>query len=594
MSWPELPAELLACICQHVGDADLANWALVCKSFAAVVDDAAWRLRLAVAFPHSDWRPFEQPLLARLSSSFAALDVAPWDVLRASGQSPADRGGHACATLKGGRGFVVHGGANGDILHGDAYALMVGPYAKGAQAEPSDAPDFTWRRVGTDADAANELPPRWAHTGTCVLDDLVLFVGGHRGHRGIAGLTSALMCAGDDPSEWRWLARPPPPPPPSEQVPSPPTVSRSSSGEELVSFTEDGAVPLARYAHAACEHDGAIWIFGGIVGSPGGGAARCSSSVHRGTPRKERHENDQPGVTLEWKHVTPQGKPPAARYGHSFTCVRDVLVTVAGRALTEVESDVDEITVTVRVANDVHLLCGIEGGGRTGALRWERLSSKLRSIPTPRAFHSAVVVGDALLVMGGESGGNQEAGDGESEGVRYLADLHALHITELVCDEGDDEEAEAEAEAVYGHLRGSGVEAEADGPIITDASGGIFIGDSNAARSSPPQAPRSFRSWRRYMGSWQRLISPDEPEAVPAPPPASLAALVVCDTALLLFGGFNHKPDADMSELHHVNLAASAWQRTPTCPHCGQPGHWARSCPQVQEEGPQVALFGPT
>ena len=325
--------------------------------------------------------------------------------------------------------------------------------------------------------------------------------------------------------------------------------------------------------------------------------------MHRGTPRKDRHANEQPGVTLEWKHVTPQGKPPAARYGHSFTCVRDVLVTVAGRALTEVESDVDEITVTVRVANDVHLLCGIEGGARAGALRWERLGNKLASIPTPRAFHSAVVVGDALLVMGGESGGNQEAGEGEADGVRYLADLHALHITELVCDEGGDDEAEAEADAAYGHLRGglSPAPHGAFDPIVSIEEGAEAFNaadagsiESSASRGAPPQAARNVRGWRRYMGSWQRLISPDEPAATPAPPPASLAALVVCDTALLLFGGFNHKPDADMSELHHVNLAASAWQRTPSCPHCGQPGHWARSCPLVQDEGPQLALFGPT
>lgn len=143
------------------------------------------------------------------------------------------------------------------------------------------------------------------------------------------------------------------------------------------------------------------------------------------------------------------------------------------------------------------------------ALRWERVSP-LGVPPVPRAFHSALAVGNTLLILGGESGSTITNND-LSLDIRYLADLHALHLPP------------ADAQP-------------------TKSNAAVAVAKEEVADGGA----------EAVQGVWRQLL------AGTGLPSSSLAAMVVVDTTLVTFGGFNHLPDADMSLLHACCLAGES------------------------------------
>ena len=77
--------------------------------------------------PAGDWSA------QRVVATLGHLDQTEWQSRIASGPSPADRGGHAWCTLDGGRTVLVHGGANGDVLHSDTFVLRCEPFCDALQ-----------------------------------------------------------------------------------------------------------------------------------------------------------------------------------------------------------------------------------------------------------------------------------------------------------------------------------------------------------------------------------------------------------------------------------------------------------------------------
>ena len=586
-----LPHELLSTIASFLCDADFKAWAVSCQAAAAVADQEAWRIRLVTSFPHSTWRTWSVPSLSHLSASLSTFnDVEPWATIRATGTAPADRGGHATAALFGGGGCIMHGGANGDVLHGDAFALFAHGYGargeEGAVAtadgtsggrpqaecdeeaaagprEPQRRPALAWRSL---ADVTGAPPsPRWAHTATAIDHGLVVIVGGHGGHRGMPQRSTLLTCGDKSPARWQWVhatrAADAPRGPHDEDTedepdstagrddaPPEPSVTagggdagfggRSGGGSEggakagarLLAFEERGEIPMPRYAHAACEHDRRLWLFGGIVGRHPLHATCCNDVVvgtlAGGCNGDARGEARGEAPNLHWCSRTPQGTPPAARFGHSLTRVRETLWTFGGRSILH-----EAIHGQLRVSCDVHCLRGLGCGE---ALRWESLAA-IGLPPSPRAFHAAVAVGGALIIFGGESGMSVSNHDTEHAigDIRYLSDLYVLQIPSRGEDETPEEAGENSAK--------------------------------QDLKLAPPSASASASPSRWGQMAWRRLAqatttteragahASDSAEGA-LPPPSSLSALVAFDATLVNFGGFNHKPDADMSMLHVVGL----------------------------------------
>ena len=321
-------------------------------------------------------------------------------------------------------------------------------------------------------------------------------------------------------------------------------------GVAVAHIRESGKLPTPRYAHAACEHGHRLWLLGGIVGTQPH-EAHCSHDLHVGTVTPSSGPGRRPSWSLHWSAPTPQGTPPTAGFGHSLTRVGEALWAFGGRSMREGVGHAQ-----LRVSCDVHRLTGLgdeegdeeaalaphltAGSSSTGAiaatpatpatsaaaslagsglaqpaaLRWERLAP-LGVPPVPRAFHSAIAVGNTLLVLGGESGSTM-ANDDLSLDIRYLADLHALHLP------------------------------------AADARGGIAEGSShptNVAAAAVAAAEVADSHVEAAQGVWRQLL------AGTGLPPSSLAAIVVVDATLVSFGGFNHLPDADMSQLHACYLA---------------------------------------
>lgn len=273
-----LPNEALLLITSTMDDRALRSFALVSRTFSAIIDGKTWALRLLQTYPHSKrWESIPAPSLAHLAAALERMDgCSDWAITRASGTTPPDRGGHAVATLPGGRGLVVHGGANGDVLHSDAYALLVGPYE--AEASIGAPPAFRWCRLQLDGtDGAPS--PRWAHSATALSEDLIVVFGGHGGYAEPSTVTCALDCSSSEPADWSWW----------------PHGDTMSGAARL--FVESGEKPASRYAHAACEHGGgSLWVFGGCT------TGTCSNELFVATPRSTSGR-----LVLHWQPLAPQG-----------------------------------------------------------------------------------------------------------------------------------------------------------------------------------------------------------------------------------------------------------------------------------------------
>ena len=225
MSFTELPLELQTDVLAELDDASLEVAACVCRAFHRVAP-AIWRRRLGTRFATSRWAHVgsEGTSARTMLRKMQALQHTEWDSMRATGCPPADRGGHASTMLGQGQWIVIHGGANGDVLHGDGFALSCA------------GREWTWHRLRDERAPC----PRWAHTAA-PWGSIALFFGGHAGSGGALNDVRALDAANSaDPCDWVWRAP-----------------------EEIEC---SGAAPEPRYGHAMCEHADAIWVFGGIVG----------------------------------------------------------------------------------------------------------------------------------------------------------------------------------------------------------------------------------------------------------------------------------------------------------------------------------------
>eukprot|EP00316_Scyphosphaera_apsteinii_P022036 CAMPEP_0119330658 /NCGR_PEP_ID=MMETSP1333-20130426/78708_1 /TAXON_ID=418940 /ORGANISM="Scyphosphaera apsteinii, Strain RCC1455" /LENGTH=157 /DNA_ID=CAMNT_0007340071 /DNA_START=152 /DNA_END=622 /DNA_ORIENTATION=+ len=118
-----LPSELLQIIFQSLTEHDLDAVSSTCKAWYALVP-SEWQARLVKRFRHANWGMQTFTSSRGLFHRLTKLDLTRWTVAHAGGSPPADRGGHASAVLANGRCVVVHGGANGDVLHGDCFALI--------------------------------------------------------------------------------------------------------------------------------------------------------------------------------------------------------------------------------------------------------------------------------------------------------------------------------------------------------------------------------------------------------------------------------------------------------------------------------------
>ncbi len=225
MSFTELPLELQTDVLSELDDASLEVAACVCRAFHRVAP-AIWRRRLGTRFATSRWAHVgsEGTSARTMLRKMQALQHTEWDSMRAAGSPPADRGGHASTMLGQGQWIVIHGGANGDVLHGDGFALSCA------------GQEWTWHRLRDERAPC----PRWAHTAA-PWGSIALFFGGHAGGFGALNDVRALDAANSaEPCDWAWRA-----------------------AEEIEC---SGAAPEPRYGHAMCEHADAIWVFGGIVG----------------------------------------------------------------------------------------------------------------------------------------------------------------------------------------------------------------------------------------------------------------------------------------------------------------------------------------
>ena len=326
LMFTDLPLELQTSVLAELDDASLDVAACVCRAFHRVAP-GIWRRRLGTRFATSRWLHVggDGTSARTMLRKMQALQHTEWDSMRATGCPPADRGGHASTMLGQGQWIVIHGGANGDVLHGDGFALSCA------------GREWTWHRLRDERAPC----PRWAHTAA-PWGSIALFFGGHAGSGGALNDVRALDAANSaDPCDWVWRAP-----------------------EEIEC---SGAAPEPRYGHAMCEHADAIWVFGGIVGevrfatwrvvtvarrphpshTPAetqacvrsrGARARsqvpsvqsvCASDLHmgslsHGSPPRRR-------IALSWARQSPQGAVPIARFGHSFVSASGAIWSFGGR-----------------------------------------------------------------------------------------------------------------------------------------------------------------------------------------------------------------------------------------------------------------------
>lgn len=492
--------------------------------------------------------------------------------------------------------MLVHGGANGPILHPDTYVLLCEPYCRA----------LSWQCLDIEGAPSG----RWAHTASEWNGFAIL----HAGHARRAMCdTYALDCREAQPDRWGWL-------------------------EQQTQMKVRGQLPPSRYGHAAAVVGDVLWVHGGIIESEEGGDASllgsatllgsavlhtCALSLQEPAPAavvtgSDRGGSRRPsrissaaserglvgaGVTLhmQWDGVSAQGKPPRHMFGHSFSYAAGALWAFGGR-MQWWENGFAHVTVT----NELHVLRGLPqqhrppraatasrassssallrapsaapapmgdaAGGVCDSLRWE-VVAPLGPLPPPRAFHTAVTLGNQLLIYGGEL----HNGSGQpSEQLSYLSDIFVFELPHL------DDTSTPQAEAALGStaLRasaGSSVTSGSSAPEAHDAhllteetiagAASLYLDEEPAAGAADEQhngepqpqpnvANASAEASVKGSGQWREIV----PHGTRTAPPSSLAAFCAVDASLVIFGGFNDQPDADLSQVHLVSL----------CPGLGQ------------------------
>mmetsp|Transcript_15401 Transcript_15401/g.42999 ORF Transcript_15401/g.42999 Transcript_15401/m.42999 type:complete len:652 (+) Transcript_15401:80-2035(+) len=171
---------------------------------------------------------------------------------------------------------------------------------------------------------------------------------------------------------------------------------------------------------------------------------------------------------------------------------------------------------------------------RPASLYWERIDTR-GTPPCARAFHSCVSMGDLFIIMGGE--GEAVVPGVEGPQPIYLSDVHALDLIDHYQQPND---AHAAISAVdHQHTTLYKRKAETVGTVTWRRTGGTGLGQAGRLQTLP----------------WWRQVTPRGSQSAP---PGSLATLSLMDSTLIVFGGFNNLADADLSDLHVVQLASSS------------------------------------
>lgn len=146
-----------------------------------------------------------------------------------------------------------------------------------------------------------------------------------------------------------------------------------------------GFNPTERWGHSACFYDGAVYVFGG-----------CCGGLHFSDVLTLNLD------TMTWSSLVTTGQKPGTRDSHSSALVGHKMVVLGG-------------TDGMKKVNDLHIL-------DLRTKEWSRPNCK-GTPPTPRESHTATVVGDEKLVIFG--------GSGEGE-ANYLNDVHILDLKTMM------------------------------------------------------------------------------------------------------------------------------------------------------------------
>ncbi|ONK63216.1 uncharacterized protein A4U43_C07F12590 [Asparagus officinalis] len=145
-----------------------------------------------------------------------------------------------------------------------------------------------------------------------------------------------------------------------------------------------GFNPPERWGHSACLSDGLLYVFGG-----------CCGGLHFSDVLTLNLD------TMTWTSLTTTGHKPGTRDSHSAALIGHKMIVLGG-------------TNGSKKVNDLHVL-DLE------TKEWSKPNCK-GIPPSPRESHSATVVGnDKLVIFGG-------SGDGEAN---YLNDVHILDLKNM-------------------------------------------------------------------------------------------------------------------------------------------------------------------
>mmetsp|Transcript_18800 Transcript_18800/g.21242 ORF Transcript_18800/g.21242 Transcript_18800/m.21242 type:complete len:407 (-) Transcript_18800:331-1551(-) len=281
-----------------------------------------------------------------------------------------------------------------------------------------------------------------------------------------------------------------------------------------------GTPPLARYGHTATLAGNRIIIFGGK------GKKKHFRDLHALDP-----------VTMTWYQGPEGGSAPTARHGHSATLVNNTKVFIFGGCQNQTFFD------------DLHIL-DLE------AMSWTRPTVS-GSSPKSRSGHSAVLVGNNLIVQGGFQFLSEDSENSRQIGAHYkiyvprkfylndirVLDVNAMHWSRLRI-------AGTPPSPAFGHTMSlSGVD------II------IFGGWSDRAASKKEyeeNEPDYFLSLNTESMGWQR----DNFVGV-LPPRRYGHTTTVIGPHMLIFGGWEHNRSLnDVIVLRDCSSMANNQQQT--------------------------------
>eukprot|EP00898_Chlorokybus_atmophyticus_P009061 jgi/Chlat1/9156/Chrsp97S08403 len=135
----------------------------------------------------------------------------------------------------------------------------------------------------------------------------------------------------------------------------------------------EGALPPPRWRHSAVLYNSCMYIFGGNT--------RSSDSKNMADLYCYDIEQNS------WRQVVCEGDAPAARHDHSAAVIGHWMYVFGGN---------DGGRKDVHPVNDLHAFC-------FGSGMWHAVQPQAQG-PCPRFAHTAVAVGDSMLIFGGDAG----------------------------------------------------------------------------------------------------------------------------------------------------------------------------------------------